>query len=103
MERAVNAINEGEVARFFAKPFDPDMFVAQLTELGERVLMLRRERHADAQRQRCDEFYRWVEQCYPGALALERGDDGAVVIDVVRLRIYVASAPLEVRAFVGTL
>jgi DNA-binding NtrC family response regulator len=102
MERAVNAINEGEVARFFAKPFDPHLFVAQLTELGERVLMLRRERHAEAQRQRCDEFFRWIEESYPGTLAIKRADDGAVVIDAVRLLAYVGSAPIEIRAFVGT-
>jgi DNA-binding NtrC family response regulator len=101
MDRAIDAINEGEVVRFFAKPFDLDSFVRALTELGERVLTLRRERHAEAQRARCDEFFRWVEQRYPGTLAFERDDGGEVVIDVVRLRAYLDSAPPELRAIAG--
>jgi DNA-binding NtrC family response regulator len=102
MDRAVNAINEGEVVRFFAKPFDPDAFGRALGDLGERILMLRRERHAEAQRARCKELFDWIERCYPGTLDFPRNESGEVVIDVARLRGYVASAPPEVRAFIGT-
>jgi DNA-binding NtrC family response regulator len=103
MDRAVNAINEGEVVRFFTKPFDSDRFIGALGELGERILRLRRERQAEAQRERRDEFLRWIEDRYPGALTFERSENGEVVINVVRLRTYVDSAPPGVRAVVGTL
>jgi DNA-binding NtrC family response regulator len=101
MDRAVNAINEGEVVRFFAKPFDAETFIRALGELGERILRLRRERQADAQRERRDEFLGWIEDRYPGTLTFERSETGEVVINVVRLHTYVDSAPPGVRAVVG--
>jgi DNA-binding NtrC family response regulator len=101
MDRAVNAINEGEVVRFFTKPFDSELFIGALGELGERILRLRRERQAEAQRERRDEFLRWVEDRYPGTLTFERSEAGEVVINVVRLRTYVDSASPDVRVLVG--
>jgi DNA-binding NtrC family response regulator len=100
MARAVNAINEGEVVRFFSKPFDVEVFTRALSELGERVLALRRERHAEAQRERCNALFQWIEGQYPGTLEFERRDNGDVVIDAGRVRAYLESAPSEVRAFV---
>jgi DNA-binding NtrC family response regulator len=97
MDRAVNAINEGEVVRFFAKPFDVETFTRALGDLGERILMLRRERHAEAQRERCQELFDWIEERYPGTLDFERDASGAVVIDVVRLRAFVAASSPEAR------
>jgi YesN/AraC family two-component response regulator len=102
MERAVSAINEGEVVRFFAKPFNVDTFVHALDDLRARILMLRRERYAEAQRERCEELFRWIEGRYPGALAFERGAGGEVVIDDGRVRAYLGSAPPEVRALLGS-
>jgi two-component system probable response regulator PhcQ len=102
MDRAVNAINEGEVVRFFSKPFDADLFVRALGELAERVRRLRLERQEEAQRERRNELFRWIEERYPGALAFERGRGGEVVIDVARLRAFVDGAPPEVRAMAGT-
>ena len=102
MERALAAINEGEVVRFFSKPFDVDTFVLALEELRERVLRLRRERYAEAQRERCAELFKWIEAAYPGTLDIERSRDGAVIIDALRLRAFVDSAPPGVRALLGT-
>jgi DNA-binding NtrC family response regulator len=101
MERALDAINEGEVARFFAKPFEVDAFVGTLGDLRERILRLRRERYADAQRERCEELFRWIESDYPGTLSFERAENGAVVLDAARLRAFLESAPPEVRALAG--
>jgi YesN/AraC family two-component response regulator len=100
MDRAVAAINDGEVARFFAKPFDSELLSRALAELAERILLLRRERHAEAQRARCDEFFHWVEGHYPGALTFVRGPQGEVVVDMVALRTYLESAPPGVQAIV---
>jgi two-component system, probable response regulator PhcQ len=100
MDRAIKAINEGEVVRFFAKPFEVDTFIHALSDLGERILALRRERYAESQRERCDQFFQWIEKQYPGTLAFER-DGGEVVIDLVRLRAYADSAPPSVRVLLG--
>jgi DNA-binding NtrC family response regulator len=101
MDRAVNAINEGEVVRFFTKPFELDRFIRALNELRESILMLRRERHTEAQRERCDELFKWIDEHYPGTLDFTRNDAGEVIIDAVRLRSYVDSAAPEVRALAG--
>jgi DNA-binding NtrC family response regulator len=101
MDRAVNAINEGEVVRFFAKPFDVERFVLALSDLGARIHALRRERRAEAERERAEQLFEWVEREYPGTLAFERGTGGEIVVDSVRLRAYLDSAPAEIRAFAG--
>ncbi len=101
MDRAVNAINEGEVVRFFAKPFDLPSFVRALEDLGGRILALRRERYADAQRARCAELFRWIEDHYPGTLDVQRGPNDEVLLDAARLRAFVAEAGPAERAFVG--
>jgi DNA-binding NtrC family response regulator len=101
MDRAIAAVNEGEVVRIFTKPFDIKTFSHALNDLGERILRLRQERHADAQRERCDELFRWIEERYPGSLDFERSESGEVVIDVVRLRAYLDTAPSEVRSLAG--
>jgi DNA-binding NtrC family response regulator len=102
MERALDAINEGEVARFFAKPFDVDAFVGTLGDLRERILRNRRERYAEAQRERCEALFRWIESDYPGTLSVERAPSGEVVIDSARLRAFLDSASPEVRAVAGS-
>ena len=100
MDRAIDAINEGEVVRFFAKPFEVDTFIRALNDLGERILALRQQRYAEAQRERCEQLFQWIEKEYPGTLAFER-EGVEVVIDLVRLRAYVESAPACVSAFYG--
>jgi adenylate cyclase len=101
MARALAAINEGEVVRFFAKPFDPETFVRALDDLGARILKLRQERHVDATRERGEDFFRWIEERYPGTLAFERADDGATLIDAARLDAYLTSGPAEARALLS--
>ena len=100
VERATTAINEGEVARFFAKPFEPEVLSRALGELTERIVMLRRERHAEAQRGRCNEFFRWVETRYPDALDIARGPQGEMLVDAEGLHGFLESAPQEIRGLV---
>jgi response regulator RpfG family c-di-GMP phosphodiesterase len=81
MDRALAAINEGEVHRFLAKPFDAVLFRATMRSLFERILALRRSRDRDLRAARRGELYRWVEETFPGTLEVERNERGEVEIE----------------------
>jgi response regulator RpfG family c-di-GMP phosphodiesterase len=82
MDRALEAINEGEVHRFFTKPFDFELFLATMKRLAERIEKLRGDHFLDAHKARRDEFYRWVEDAFPGTLEVARNDRGELVVDL---------------------
>jgi DNA-binding response OmpR family regulator len=82
MDRAIEAINEGEVHRFFTKPFDFELFLATMKRLAERIEKLRGDRYLDAHKARRDEFYRWVEDAFRGTLDVPRNDRGELVVDL---------------------
>ncbi len=86
LERALEAINEGEVQRFFAKPFDARAFRFALESLAERIDRLRRDGEDRAREARRADLIRWVEARHPGIGEIERDDDGTVVLDLERLR-----------------
>ena len=81
VERTLAAINEGEVHRFFTKPFDVNLLRATIQSLGERIDKLRRDGDLDARQARRDEFHRWVEEVYPGTLVVQHNDGGEVILD----------------------
>ncbi len=81
VERTLEAINEGEVYRFFNKPFDAELFRATMRTLVERLGSLRRNGVAEARAARVRELHRWVEDVFPGTLAVTQDDDGTVVVD----------------------
>jgi DNA-binding NtrC family response regulator len=91
-ERALHAINEGEVIRFFTKPFDAELFRRTLDALADRIARSRREGDAELVRSRTAELEAWVEATFPGALAVARGPGGDVEIDVEALGRAVAKA-----------
>jgi YesN/AraC family two-component response regulator len=86
LERALSAINEGEVARFLTKPFDPTVFRETIRELGARILKMRADGEVEAERARRAQFFEWVESHYPGTLKVDRGARGDVTVDVERVR-----------------
>jgi YesN/AraC family two-component response regulator len=100
MDRALSAINDGEVVRFFNKPFEVDAFLRALGELGDRIFSLRRERHAETQRARTAEFLEWVEKRHPHALTLPRDPEGVFIVDLRNLSAYLNTAPSEIRAVI---
>jgi YesN/AraC family two-component response regulator len=81
MARALEAINEGEVHRFFSKPFDLDLFNATLRGLADRIQRLRREGELETRKARRDELYRWIEHAFPGTLDIVRDEGGRIVVD----------------------
>jgi DNA-binding NtrC family response regulator len=81
MDRAMEAINEGEVHRFFTKPFGLELFQATMAAMADRIDALRRDGEKRAQDTRREELYRWVEQVFPGTLDIARNAEGEIVIE----------------------
>ncbi len=85
IERVLHAINEGEVLRFFCKPFAVEVFRTELELMAERIERLRRDA-ADARRgDREQELQRWLGHRYPHLLLAERNAAGEVLIDMGEL------------------
>lgn len=95
MEKALHAINEGEVVRFFRKPFDALLFAEAMERFADHILSLRADAESGAREARTSELMRWLESRFPGAQQIMRGPAGEVIVDVPGLldRIDAASAP----------
>jgi DNA-binding NtrC family response regulator len=78
--RTLEAINEGEVYRFFAKPFDFEIFQETMRGLVDRIARLRRDGEIEARASRRSELHRWIEAAFPGTLAFARNDEGEVLV-----------------------
>jgi CheY-like chemotaxis protein len=85
-ERVLRAINEGEVCRFFVKPFDTASFSAAIAALADRIDRDRRARVEDASTERRAAIEAWATTRHPKLLDLTRTDDGAIVVDVASAR-----------------
>jgi hypothetical protein len=81
MARTVEAINDGEVHRYFAKPLDFALFQATMTGLATRIETLRRSGKLHVREAREDAFFRWIERVYPGTLDVTRNERGEIVIN----------------------
>jgi DNA-binding NtrC family response regulator len=101
VERALSAINDGEVTRFFAKPFHADVFRAAIGELVGRIRKLREERATEARAQRRDAFLGWVDESFPGTLRVEWDADHAVLVDLDALRVHLGAANLCASSLLG--
>jgi two-component system probable response regulator PhcQ len=95
MEKALNAINEGEVARFFTKPFDAGLFVDAMDKFIERILRLRSDSESGARAARSDELRKWLVSRFPGAEETTRTAGGELIIDIPALldQVDAAGAP----------
>lgn len=87
LDTALEGINIGEVYRFLAKPFDPDVLrreVAAAVAHHAEVSAAQRERNTVVRRQR---LLSALEADYPGITTVPRDDDGAYLLDTeARLR-----------------
>ena len=84
LERALQAINEGEVARFFPKPFNAATFRQTLEALTGRIERMRREGEEVARRGRRTEMYAWIDARNPGTTSVDTSEAGEVLIDIAR-------------------
>ena len=86
-ERVLQAINEGEVSRFFVKPFDAKMFRESVRALAGRIEHERRARTEGASQQRRDALLSWACERYPGLLDIARTGDDAIALDLERAKV----------------
>lgn len=80
-DRALSAINEGEVARFFVKPFAPRMLRETILSFRDRIDRVRRETVERMERARIDALRSWAERAFPGTTEIARDRDGTMRVD----------------------
>jgi DNA-binding NtrC family response regulator len=86
LERALHAINEGEVSRFFTKPFNVDGFREAMAALAQRMAAARRDADEELRGQRRKGLVAWIDERYPGLLDVPRTPSDAVLIDIEEAR-----------------
>lgn len=80
-ERALAAINDGEVARFFVKPFSVKLLRDTLLSFADRVERVRRETVEKRDRARADSLRTWAEKTFPGVTEIARTTDGEMIVE----------------------
>lgn len=86
LDLAVEAINSGEVSRFFSKPFDAILFRETIAALAELIDRHRSTEATQSRNARRRQLEKWVDQRFPNAaLGLEHAQDEAMEIDLHRL------------------
>lgn len=94
MELTITAINEGEVLRFFTKPFDIHRFRDAIVSVAGRLERLRRDGRLAAHASRRQLLLEWLDRRFPGLTTVARSPSGEVAVDVDRLlRDALASSP----------
>lgn len=78
LDRALRAINAGEIVRFFPKPFDPDTFKQAVETLAPQIRENRARAARAARADRVADHLRWIEAANPGVTHLELTPSGAV-------------------------
>ena len=81
LKTAVDGINQGEVFRFVAKPFEHGELRAVVAAAVERHHELAELAGYRASRERSRELRAAVEQDYPGITAVKRDERGRYVVD----------------------
>lgn len=79
--RAIDAINEGEVARFFVKPFNLGALRETLFSFRERIDRVRKEAVERTERVRAKGLRDWAERAFPGVTEIPRDAEGAMLVD----------------------
>jgi DNA-binding NtrC family response regulator len=79
-DRALAAINEGEVARFFAKPLEPNVLRDSILAMSDRVRRMRQDESERMRHARIEALRSWAERTFPGTCEIDRDDRGALVV-----------------------
>lgn len=81
VERALQAINEGEVVRFFRKPFDVEVFRRSLEALVQRIDAMRALDVEEERRRRALALQAWIAKRFPDLLDGVASSAGPLEID----------------------
>jgi YesN/AraC family two-component response regulator len=92
VDRALRAINEGEVVRFFRKPFDVELFRRSMEALVQRIESLRAQDAEEERRRRALALQAWVTKRFPDLLEGLDGEPGVAHVDRRRLDEAIANA-----------
>lgn len=82
LELTLDAINQGEVTRFFRKPLDQEAFMSAVGALADRIAQNRNDEETRSWKARREQFMRWIERRFPGITTIVRDDGGRVFIDL---------------------
>ncbi len=80
LESALEAVNRGEVLRYFEKPWEPDKLRAEIDGAMARLDELRRTATADHNAVRRQALLDELERDHPGILAVRRGPGGEYLL-----------------------
>ena len=94
-ERALEAINEGEIFRFLTKPFPTQQLLDVVTTLAERLERVRRDGVDQNRRARKQGLLSWVEERFPGAAQVEPSLRADLEIDTAALSVRLVAAGWE--------
>jgi len=90
LESAVDAINRGEVHRYFTKPWRNEALRQSIREALARRAELRRQADADAVLRTSARLLEGLEREHPG-ISVARAVDGVHELDVMHLRLLLAT------------
>jgi response regulator RpfG family c-di-GMP phosphodiesterase len=93
LSTALDAINRGEVQRYFVKPWNPSALRAEVRQAIDRIGELRRIAAADQSLERRARMLEELEREHPG-ISLVNRDDGVYRLDVSRLSRLVMRVPV---------
>jgi YesN/AraC family two-component response regulator len=87
LERALEAINDGEVTRFFAKPFEGSRMRENLLGLRGRIERARTDRETRVREHRANALRDRIEARFPGTATIGRDDAGRMIVDPTAIEI----------------
>lgn len=85
LDLAIKAINEGEIYRFFSKPWDDVQLKVDLRLAFDRLNLEERIRILKSQIERQQTLLSHLERIHPGITEVKRDARGAIVIDDIDL------------------
>jgi DNA-binding NtrC family response regulator len=97
MDVVVRAINEGEIFRYLAKPFDSALLLSTLQGAGERVEEQRALKLASKESGLAARLKNEIMLEYPGIEKITRSSDGVYVVDLEGLRNKKDQLPPEIQ------
>jgi len=81
MDTAVRAINEGEIYRFFTKPWDDQDLRISIQIAAEQLKLQRRNLELLNELNKTKSYVEKLEQQYPGISKIKRDEEGRIIID----------------------